>query len=1488
MTTKTITLRLVADASSAKSETKAAAAEVKGLETAGKSAAASQVALARAATQAASSMKTQAAAAAAATSNLKAQAAAAAAAANASGKQAASAEIYRDSLGRLRAANGRFLSDAQRAALGLDRQAEKASKAARSTDALSRSSDLAATAARGLAAAAAAVTLAFGAGALARAQTQIDAITRSLDVALGSSEASAKALAYLRSEADRLGQNLPRAAGAFASLQAAAKGTSLEGRGAAQIFAAVNQAMTALGKTPEVAEGALLALEQMISKGTVSAEELRGQLGERLPGAFQIAAKAMNLTTAELGDALQKGEIMAEDLLPRLAVALEQRFAGAAEQAADSLQANVNRMRTALFNLQATINQAGAADVLNAAAKSATGFIDQVSALIGAQRQAFSSAPAVDWGLAIDSVTKQVVLFFGRIPDFVRGMVSLIAVDVAYMAESFGIGFRAAGVLAQRALQGIKDAAIVAVNAALEAVKRLGEGAASALDQFGASELASKLRNGVAAITDFQTIIGEQAAANRSRLDDERDALVAAQANAKQAHAESQRYLIETIAGNEDARQAALDHAGSVKRVGLEALNAADGFQAAAVKATELTNAQKAAAKAADQASKSLRDRLEDLRNENALIAEGYTLERAREELRVRAEAATAGFSAQRLAEYLTQLRELSGTQETLLTAQKAANDALEEEARIRARNTQSVREHVAELEAEVAALLAGAAAAAKYQAERAKLIAQGATPEQAEDATNLSRVRDTVTRNRDLSGLDALSFDDILDLSPAFDALDDLALKLEGLGDVGSESMKQIALATKAFAVAGKSSGREAFGAYTQGAAASLAAVQSFTKQGSSAYEKLGIAIQALHTVTAVQAALNAFATAPFPANFAALAAALAAIASLGVSIGGASGGVASAPSQVSRANLNDGTGTVLGNPSARSESIANSLKQLEKFAEIDIGYSAQQLQTLRSISAALTGVSSLLFRSNIGTGGATPFNAAGTTAATGLARFGAATSAASLVSKIPVFGELSAGLMTSLATALLGRISTEQIGTGLILRGGQQLGDVLSRGLDAVYFQAIRETRRSFFGLVSSSSTREVTTGIGEDLARQLGLVLGGLADSAVAAAGALGGDVQQARQRLNALSLGQVRIDLQGLSAEDAQERLEAVFGAIGDTIAQSLVPRIVEFQRAGEGAFETLNRVASETRVVQQRLDSLGLALGQLTGLDLARVGQQLIDLAGGAENFIANTGTFFSEFYSDEEQTESLRQQLVEAVDALGFALPAARAGFRELISSLDLTAEQGQRAFTQLTGLAGAADRYYDTLDDAMERYADAAKGLRDFRESMRSIAETANGVSLIAARQRFDSTSRLARLGNLDALQSLPDLGRALASASQAQALTRTDYLRDLARIRLTASQAESVATRLSLSDLAAQQLAEQKAQTALLSSINDAIVPMASAAPGASGDSASELAALREEVADLKRALHTIAVNTGKTADRVRWIEDWDAEGLPKERAA
>ncbi|MGK9450433.1 tape measure protein [Acidithiobacillus caldus] len=78
-----------------------------------------------------------------------------------------------------------------------------------------------------------------------------------------------------------------------------------------------------MGLSAQETTGALLAISQMMSKGTVQAEELRGQLGDRLPGTFQIAARAMGVSTSALSDMLDKGELLATDFLPKFAAQLE-------------------------------------------------------------------------------------------------------------------------------------------------------------------------------------------------------------------------------------------------------------------------------------------------------------------------------------------------------------------------------------------------------------------------------------------------------------------------------------------------------------------------------------------------------------------------------------------------------------------------------------------------------------------------------------------------------------------------------------------------------------------------------------------------------------------------------------------------------------------------------------------------------------------------------------------------------------------------------------------------------------------------------------------------------------------------------------------------------------------------------------------------------------------------------------------------------------
>jgi tape measure domain-containing protein len=142
---------------------------------------------------------------------------------------------------------------------------------------------------------------------------------KGLEIATGSASQAADEIKFLRDMADTLGVRFITLAENFTGLAAAARGTALEGKATRDVFEAVTKAIVATGGSTEQVNGALLAVQQIMSKGTVSAEELRGQLGERLPGAFQIAARAMGVTTAELGKLLEKGDVASTDFLPKFA-----------------------------------------------------------------------------------------------------------------------------------------------------------------------------------------------------------------------------------------------------------------------------------------------------------------------------------------------------------------------------------------------------------------------------------------------------------------------------------------------------------------------------------------------------------------------------------------------------------------------------------------------------------------------------------------------------------------------------------------------------------------------------------------------------------------------------------------------------------------------------------------------------------------------------------------------------------------------------------------------------------------------------------------------------------------------------------------------------------------------------------------------------------------------------------------------------------------
>lgn len=180
----------------------------------------------------------------------------------------------------------------------------------------------------------------------------MDRMERGLKAVTGSSEGAAREIAFLRAETQRLGVPLEASGTEFLKIAAAAKSSGLSMQDTRDTFTAVAEAAAVLGLSQEQVKGSLIALQQVISKGKVQTEELRRQLGDRIPGAFSIAAKAMGVTTGRLDEMLEKGEIFATDFIPRWNKALREEFAGGLEDALVSPQAALNRFSNAMFEFR--------------------------------------------------------------------------------------------------------------------------------------------------------------------------------------------------------------------------------------------------------------------------------------------------------------------------------------------------------------------------------------------------------------------------------------------------------------------------------------------------------------------------------------------------------------------------------------------------------------------------------------------------------------------------------------------------------------------------------------------------------------------------------------------------------------------------------------------------------------------------------------------------------------------------------------------------------------------------------------------------------------------------------------------------------------------------------------------------------------------------------------------------------------------------------
>jgi tape measure domain-containing protein len=178
---------------------------------------------------------------------------------------------------------------------------------------------------------------------VAKAGMEVEALNAQFKFLTGSAEGAKNQMEDIKSTANAFGVNITSAAKAYKDFAIASTlaGQSLDNTN--QQFRAVVMASRAMGLSGEQMEGAFRAMQQALSKGVLSAEELRGQLSEHIPGAFSMTANAIGVTERELGKMIESGNVLSADVMPLLALQMEQTFGPQVLENANSLGSSFER-----------------------------------------------------------------------------------------------------------------------------------------------------------------------------------------------------------------------------------------------------------------------------------------------------------------------------------------------------------------------------------------------------------------------------------------------------------------------------------------------------------------------------------------------------------------------------------------------------------------------------------------------------------------------------------------------------------------------------------------------------------------------------------------------------------------------------------------------------------------------------------------------------------------------------------------------------------------------------------------------------------------------------------------------------------------------------------------------------------------------------------------------------------------------------------------
>lgn len=451
-------------------------------------------------------------------------------------------------------------------------------------------------------------------------------------------------------------------------------------------------------------------------------------------------------------------------------------------------------------------------------------------------------------------------------------------------------------------------------------------------------------------------------------------------------------------------------------------------------------------------------------------------------------------------------------------------------------------------------------------------------------------------------------------------------------------------------------------------------------------------VAGEAARNVAKVPGVFMSFMSALGPWGAAAAAIAVAAV--LGSAMGGGGGGTSFMSAKERQAK--QGAGSVFGGAEDdKSSSLSKSLELLRANSDIALPLTSRMLFVLNSIDGNIGGLVNAIVRTTGLRGG--PQDTLGMGLGSSKGAFGFSSESKELVDQgiaVGVYGTVKVPHTRQVrnytgAEGGEGESTEETYYTEETKFKPQTIGQVRAAGsVDGSKYSMTHSEESSWWGLSQSSSDDTIYKELDKSIKRQMGLTVISIAEGVEEGAVALGASREEVRKEIDAYNVEIGLISLKGLSGQELQDELNAVFSKFGDGLAASVMPGLDDFEKVGEGYLQTLVRVASGVESAQYSLEKLGI-----TAIDYTAITNKQGDVA-----------------------TEILRESIA-GYETVGGKL----SGIGDIIDTFTGTADELIATYGQLTDTRNMLDDVGAKSTDVTREMIRAAGGLDKLQAGIKS-----------------------------------------------------------------------------------------------------------------------------------------------------------------------